>query len=217
MNRKVIPKIQVDEDTGENRILVSPGANGKVTRDSFSQNYFTSSSTTTSLLLMQLETPLQTVLHLLSLAENANIPTVFNPAPAVPIPASYYPKVTHLIVNETEAALLTGEEVEGLNVEAAASVFLARGVKGSVVITLGAKGGYFRTSGGEGGWLKPEVLEAKDVVDTTGAGDTFVGAFAVAIVEGKSARAAAEWAGKAAGLKVRKRGAQEGIPWRREL
>lgn len=166
---------------------------------------------------MQLETPLQTVLYLLSLADDASIPTVFNPAPAIHIPVNYYPKVTHLIVNETEAALLTGEEVEGLDIEVAASVLLGRGVKGSIIITLGAKGGYFKTSDGEGGWLNPEVLDAKDVVDTTGAGDTFVGAFAVAIVEGKSARAAAEWAGKAAGLKVRKRGAQEGIPWRGEL
>lgn len=217
MNSKVILQLQVDEDTAENRILVNPGANGKVTRDSFPQAYFTSSSTPTSLLLMQLETPLQTVLHLLSLADDAGIPTVFNPAPAVPIPITYYPKMTHLILNETEAAILTGKEVEGLDVEAAASVFLGRGVKGSVVITLGAKGGYFKTNDREGGWLKPEVLEAKDVIDTTGAGDTFVGAFAVAIVEGKGARAAAEWAGKAAGRKIKTRGAQGGIPWRGEL
>lgn len=217
MDSLVTLRVQVDEDTAENRILVNPGANGKVTRDSFPQTYFTSSSTPTSLLLMQLETPLQTVLHLLSLADDASIPTVFNPAPAIPIPINYYPMMTHLIVNETEAAILTGEEVEGLDVEAAASVLLSRGVKGSVVITLGAKGGYFKTSDGEGGWLKPEVINAKDVVDTTGAGDTFVGAFAVAIVEGKGARAAVEWAGKAAGRKVRKRGAQEGIPWRGEL
>jgi ribokinase len=141
---------------------------------------------------------------------------VFNPAPAVPLPVSYYPKMAHLIVNETEAALLTGEDVEVLDVEAAATVLLGRGVKESVIITLGAKGGYFKTRGGEAGWFKP-VVEAKDVVDTTGAGDTFVGAFAVAIVEGKGIRAAVEWSGKAAGQKVRKMGAMAGIPWRGEL
>lgn len=167
--------------------------------------------------MLQLEIPLQTVLRVLELADRAGVVTVFNPAPAVPIPVGYYAKVTHLIVNETEAALLTGVEVAELDVEAATGVFLERGVKGSVVITLGAKGGYWRASTGEGGWVEPEVREAREVVDTTGAGDTFVGAFAVAVVDGRSVEDAVVWAGKAAGRKVRKRGAQAGIPWRGEL
>lgn len=208
----------MDEDTAENRILVNPGANGTVTRGLFPQTYFTaSSSNPTSLLLMQLEIPLPTVLHLLSLAGDADITTVFNPAPAIPIPLNYYPKISHLIVNETEAAMLTGEEVGDLDVEAAATTLLDRGVRDSVIITLGAKGGYFKTVSRDQGWVKSAVLEAKDVVDTTGAGDTFVGAFAVAIVEGKSAKDAVEWANVAAGRKVRKRGAMAGIPWRGEL
>ncbi|KAH8153502.1 uncharacterized protein LAJ45_02315 [Morchella importuna] len=209
--------IIVDEDTAENRILINLGANAKVTKVLFPDSYFTSMNPPISALLMQLEIPLQTVLHLLNLADAAGITSIFNPAPAVPIPVNFYPKMDHLIVNETEAALLTGEEVEELDVEAAAKTLLERGVKGSVVITLGAKGGYFSTVDGKGGWMKPEVMEPKDVVDTTGAGDTFVGAFAVAIVEGKSVEEAVKWAGVAAGRKVRKRGAMAGIPWRNEL
>lgn len=194
--------------------MISPGANGTVTGEMFSETYFAEEVPT--LLVMQLEIPLQTTLRLLSLAGEGGVPVVFNPAPAVPIPVGFYEKMTHLIVNETEAALLTGEEVEMLDVEVAAGVLLDRGVQESVIITLGAKGGYYRTvSGGE--WFKAEVTDAKDVVDTTGAGDTFVGGFAVAIVEGKSVKDAVEWAGKAAGRKVRKRGAMAGIPWRGEL
>lgn len=81
---------------------------------------------------------------------------------------------------------------------------------------MGARGCYFKSSGGQESWIRPEV-RAQDVVDTTGAGDTFVGAFAVACAEGNGIGHSLNFATKAASISIRKTGAQAGIPWRGEV
>ncbi|KAL7275513.1 hypothetical protein RUND412_001537 [Rhizina undulata] len=215
--------IIVEEDNAENRILVNPGANGTLKPSDFSVDYFANEAP--AILILQLETPLQTILHLINFAEKASVPVLFNPAPAVPVPVHYYAKITYLILNETEAAILTGEEVSALDseagVKAAAETFVSRGAE-NVIITLGGRGAFWKTKSGEEGWVKPKV-GAEGVVDTTGAGDTFVGGFAVKVVETTqqglkvNIKEAVEWASRASGIAVGKRGAMAGIPWRSEL
>lgn len=161
------------------------------------------------------------MLHLISLAASANVRVLLNPAPAVPLPLQHYAQLSYLIVNETEAAFLAGETagadalatLEG--VEAAARRLQDRGVAAAVVVTLGARGAFW-IAGAEKGWTPVEQMPG-EVVDTTGAGDTFVGAFAVAIVEGCSMAEAVAFAGRAAGKAVRKKGAMAAVPWRNEL
>ncbi|CAZ79936.1 unnamed protein product [Tuber melanosporum] len=212
--------IIVDEDTAENRILYTAGANEALTAQDFPENFFSSFTPLPSFLVLQLETPLQTVLHLLTLASNAGVETVLNPAPARHIPLQFYSKIDHLILNESEAAYLTGEEVTFLDdddgVKLTIDRFLERGVKRSVVITMGARGCYFKSPDRQEGWIRPEV-RAQDVVDTTGAGDAFVGAFAVARVEGNDVGQSLNFATRAASIKVQNMGAQAGIPWRGEV
>ncbi|RPB01728.1 Ribokinase-like protein [Choiromyces venosus 120613-1] len=212
--------IIVEEDTAENRILYTAGANEALTVQDFPEDFFSSFSPLPSILVLQLETPLQTVLHLLTLASTHGIETILNPAPARHIPLHFYSKIDHLILNESEAAYLTGEEVNFLDddtgIQTIITRFLERGVKRSVVITMGARGCYFKSPDGQEGWIRPEV-RAQDVVDTTGAGDAFVGAFAVSCAEGNGLGHSLNFATRAASIKVRKRGAQAGIPWRGEV
>lgn len=147
---------------------------------------------------------------------------LLNPAPAVQLPDDVYARLGHLIVNESEAAILTGrgvEEVESENFEwdGVTGEFLGKGVR-NVVVTLGAKGAFYRSSGMEKGKLvKAERVER--VVDTTAAGDTFVGAYAVSVVRkgGVVGEEDVVLACRAAGRTVEKKGAQEAIPWADEV
>jgi ribokinase len=214
--------ILVEESTGENRILLNPGANHTLQPQDFT-SVASLGTPSPDLIIMQLEIPLPTVLQILKTAEEANIQVLLNPAPAVKLPEEVYPSITHLIINETEAAILTGRSVE--EVEAAdynwdiiLNDFLAKGVS-NVIITLGAKGAVFSHSLMKKPGFVPAEKVAK-VVDTTAAGDTFVGAYAVNIV--RNGRKGVEeedimLACKAAGRTVEKHGAQNSIPWADEV
>lgn len=203
--------IIVDESSGENRILIHAGANGTVGAPTQLGD--------AAAVVLQLEIPVATVLAVLQRARAAGVATVFNPAPAVALPESVWPDVDWLVVNETEAAILTGVDVSALDekdgVERAAKAFLERGV-GAVVVTLGGRGCYWATKVGEHGWEAVSVRK-EDVVDTTGAGDTFVGGLTVAVVEGRSAAESVLFASKASASAVQKSGAMAGVPWRREI
>lgn len=232
--------VLVDAASGDNRILVHPGANAAVRPSRFPDDFFsagtdTSSGTGTgvgkgqwSAVVVQLEIPLATVLHVLRLARAAGVVTVFNPAPAHPsVPDEACASADWCVVNETEAALLTGVPAEQLEraagVERAAEALLRRGC-GTVVVTLGARGCYWSDGGGGGGgahghgWVEAVLPDGEAVVDTTGAGDTFVGALAVAVVEGGRDKAeCVRFASRAAGRAVTRPGAMAGVPWREEL
>jgi ribokinase len=147
---------------------------------------------------------------------------LLNPAPAVKLPEEAYGAITHLILNETEAAILSGRsveevEVEGFRWDSLAAEFLKKGVR-NVVVTLGAKGAYYATEGHEG-YVAAEKVEK--VVDTTAAGDTFVGAYAVSIVRKGGHEPiddeTVKFACRAAGRTVERRGAQIAIPWADEV
>lgn len=206
--------IIVEETDGMNRILLNPGANGEVT---WNDAYFKEDEKV-DMLVAQLEVPMETVLSAIDSASKRGIDVLLNPAPAKPLPMDVYPKIKYLIVNETEAAILGEVDVKVLDddegIKSTGYKLKGFGVK-NVVITLGSRGCWWSAEDGTEGFLKAEKVTK--VVDTTGAGDTWVGAFAVAITEGRSMKKATKFAGRAAGVAVTKAGAIAGIPWRDEV
>jgi ribokinase len=206
--------ILVEEKTGENRILLSAGANYSLRPTQFQIFPLP----LPSLIILQLEIPVLTTLEILRAARTQNVEVLLNPAPAMELPDEAYIGLAHLVVNETEAAILSGYSVEDIEDEsklpAVAKVFHGRGAK-NVLITLGGRGVFYSSSNGEHDLIKARKVE---VVDTTAAGDTFVGAYALEIVKGGfSINAAVRTANAAAEKTIGKRGAQISIPWANEL
>ncbi|KAL8815651.1 MAG: hypothetical protein Q9223_005238 [Gallowayella weberi] len=228
--------VVVEEERGENRILVSAGANARVS-PAMSESMMLQGETRPDMVVLQLEIPLDTVIYVLRAAKKSGVPVVLNPAPAPAergLPEDVYVGLEHLIMNEMEAAMLGGGvggggggggvEAGGLDgdtLQLLCERFHGKGVR-HVIITLGANGVYYSTSshgGKEGGGNNRHVAAVKvaNVVDTTAAGDTFVGAYAVAIVNGVDVGRAVEWANQAAARTVEREGAQEAIPWLDEV
>lgn len=220
--------IIVEQGTGENRILVNPGANGTVTPDLF-QNVENLGTEKPDLVVLQLEIPLETTLAVVKLCQEHDIPVLLNPAPAVPLPEWVYKGLENLIVNETEAAILSGRSLEEVNApdfnwKSITDHFLALGVR-NVVITLGGKGVFAADSyiHSYGSHYAPKKVK---VVDTTCAGDTFVGAYASLYVKGQSDEGPeAGWdlsevvrkCMRASEITVQRAGAQVAIPWGDEV
>ncbi|KAK8239049.1 Ribokinase-like protein [Phyllosticta capitalensis] len=216
--------ITVEERTGENRIMFVPGANHSVPREPLLDG-------DEDVLVLQLETPLEVVFLNMQHAKEKGVDVVINPAPAVPLPDDVYAGLDHLIVNESEAALLSGKPAEEITPESdlspVAAEFIEKGVK-NVIITLGGAGVFYQTAARHEQSQSGSLIPAKKVkvVDTTAAGDTFVGAYAVAVAKSKASRAtgtpfdidsAIAFANKAAALTVQKNGAQDAIPWLHEV
>ncbi|KAK1831791.1 Ribokinase-like protein [Podospora conica] len=211
--------IIVDEPTGENRIILSPEANHALQAGDVAGVLDLAGET--DLLIMQLEIPVETVLAALRVARERGTPVLLNPAPAQTLPAGALKGIAHLVVNETEAAMLGGVEVSVLDevagLEAVARGFVEGEGVGNVIITLGGRGVYYM-EGGEGGKRGLVPAEKAKVVDTTAAGDTFVGAYALEVVGGRfDIEEAVRKANRAAAKTVERRGAQDSIPWRDEL
>ena len=212
--------ILVEKDTGENRILLSPGANFALVAEDF-KIAKSLGTPLPNLILLQLEIPLSTVLQVIKTAMIAKVDILLNPAPAVLLPTEAYQGLTHLIMNETEAATLSGRslaefERADFNWANVTREFIAKGVK-NVVVTLGAKGAFFANEDFLDGELVPAAA-VETVVDTTAAGDTFVGAYAISIVkkEGNTRDIIAR-ACKAAARTIEKAGSQQSIPWSDEV
>lgn len=217
-------QIIVETSSGQNRIAVFPGANQCVSPDYLDRIPETSLP---GLIILQLEIPLDTVQKVCCKARDRGIAVLLNPAPAQRLPVEIYNGLEHLILNETEASYLAGVAEEDLRLEAVlmntAAGFLAMGVN-NVVITRGGSGAFFATKTKSDTSLSGQVPAVKcNVVDTTAAGDTFIGAYAVAFVravaEGRpfDIRAAVEEAVEASAITISRRGAQESIPWREEI
>jgi ribokinase len=213
--------IVVDQADGENRIILSPQANHSFTpEDDVVNNLF---ATKPKVLVMQLEIPLPVVLATLRRAKAEHVTTIFNPAPAVPLPDDAYDGLDHLMVNETEATLLSGIDVNlsAASIMNAAQWFVDKGVR-NVVITLGGRGAYFNGQDASGGrvsqFVRSRVVPKEKIKDTTGAGDTFVGVYATALLKPDSdALMAVEDACWAASLAVEKEGAMDSMPWQDEF
>lgn len=213
--------VMVEEESGENRILLCPNANYSLKPTLFDSL----PSPTPSLLVLQLEIPLWTIHRILEIAKahKPPIPVLLNAAPAIRLERDKYEAITHLVVNETEAATLAKIHQDDLSHESGlvntARWFLAQGVK-NVVITLGARGSYFMSSDGERGFGNVRKVL---VVDTTAAGDTFIGGYAVDVMRQQvlhqafSLSSAVHFGHMAAEKCVQRQGAQESIPWLDEV
>jgi ribokinase len=194
---------------GQNVISVALGANGTLLQKDVAP--FTKEIENAAALLMQLETPVETVAWAAKVAHDAGVTVVLNPAPARKLPKAIYPLIDWITPNETEAEILTGVKVvDAKSAAKAAAVLKKRGV-GHVVITLGSKGAYC------GDCDKIYPCRKVKAVDCVAAGDTFNGALVVALAEGMGCAEAIEFAQKASSIAVTRPGAQSSIPYRKEL
>jgi ribokinase len=196
---------------GENSIAVAGGANARLSPADVRKAKAAIASA--HVLVMQLETPLETVQAAAELATQAGVRVILNPAPAQRLPDALLGLVSILTPNETEAELLTGIAVDSdAAAGKAADKLLAKGVR-TVIVTLGVRGAFVATQGGRqlvpGFKVKP--------VDSTAAGDIFNGALAVALGEGQPLAEAVRFANAAGALSVMKLGAQPSAPRRREI
>jgi len=204
--------IIVEEDTGENRIMFSPGANYSLNPEQFIGLPWP----VPDLIVLQMEISLATILQVLEISRKNAVDVLLNPAPAVELPDAAYQAITHLLLNETEAALLS--QRSDSDYVKIVKRFHDLGVK-NVVITLGSEGAFLSTSDEH----QRVLAEKVQVVDTTAAGDTFVGAYAVSVARATrtgqrpNITEAVRRATKAAALTVQKPGAQSAIPFMGEI
>ncbi len=205
-------------DQGENAIVVASGANARVGHDQAQLQAIINALPDYQALVLQMEIPNETVQRLIQEAHSHGIPVILNLAPAQPLPHDILKLVSVLILNESEASLISGQQVE--NVEDAhnvATVLHSYGID-TVVITLGSRGALLATTNTEGKTqIFTQSAPSVRVVDTTAAGDCFVGALTVALQEGQDPATALRFAVTASALKVTRFGAQSGLPTRAEV
>jgi len=203
---------------GDNAIVVASGANMRVGQDRAELSAIFAAITQARVLLLQLEIPLETVSALIAAGHNAGTPVVLNLAPAQALPWETLKQVQVLVVNETEIALLTGQQVNEIEEARAAALALHGKGIASIAVTLGAQGAILVTTGehGEARFIY-QPAPTVQVVDTTAAGDCFVGALTLALIEEQVPQDALRFAVYASALKVTKFGAQPGLPTRQEV
>jgi ribokinase len=204
--------IILDANSGENAIIVVPGACFELTPEEL--DGMTALIADSAIFVTQLELALPTVEHGLELARSFSVPTILNPAPACNLPRSIFPNCDFITPNETEAESLTGIRVASLgDAERAANALLAMGV-GNAVITLGAQGAFVKNASTA---AHVPAFDAGPVVETTGAGDAFTGALAVAVAEGLDVLAAVRFGCAAAGISVTRPGTAPSMATRAEI
>ena len=196
------------ERSGQNSIALAAGANAML--DVAQVDGSAAAIACASLLVCQLESPLGAVQHAIGIARRHGVPVLLNPAPARPLAPALLGEVDILVPNESEAALLIGASGTLDPVRAASAL---RGQStATVIVTLGGEGVCIADERGTRRWPAPRV----QAVDTTGAGDTFIGAFAVARQEGLGTDEAVRFAQRAAALSVMRAGAMASMPTRAE-
>ena len=197
----------VVDDSSQNAIVIVAGGNGHVTASVVDS--FDALLSGAEVIICQLEVPLDTVGHVLKRGHELGKTVILNPAPASgPLPAEWFAWIDYLIPNESEATALTGLPVDSTaSADAAASALLKAGVS-KVIVTLGEQGALFASASRSEHFPAPKVQP----VDTTAAGDTFVGGFAAALADGKSESDAIRFGQVAAALSVTRSGAQPSIP-----
>jgi ribokinase len=204
-----IASILVD-DNGQNSIVIAGGAN-----DLLSPAHIDAAKELieqADIVVLQLETPMATVVHAIKLARSLGKTVVLNPAPAASLPEGVLELVDYLIPNEIEAAMLAGVSPEGADAQALAAALQKLG-SDNVIITLGSKGVHAALYGGD--YTFP--AEAVQAVDTTAAGDTFIGGFVAGLASGMDEAESIQQGQRAAAWSVTKPGAQTSIPHLHEL
>ena len=196
---------------GINYLSVAPGANYKLTPEKIDESMPLIDEA--AMIVMQYEITGETIKYVIDIANKKGIPVMWNCAPARAFDLNYIPKINILVLNEVEAGFLTGMTVETeADAEKAAQKLVETGVE-KVIITLGSKGAFVLTK-----TEKVSVPAFKvEAVDTTAAGDTFCGTFAVALVENKPLKEALQFASAAAAISVTRMGAQPSAPKRDEI
>lgn len=203
--------IAVDAQGG-NQIIVAPGANACLSPPDLAGR--ADLIRRAKVLVAQLEVPLPAVETALRLAREAGVITVLNPAPATALTDDLLRLCDWILPNEPEAAALAGQPLASVaDAPVVARALRRRAPDTGILITLGAVGAWLDHR--DESILVPSL--SVQAVDTVGAGDAFVGAFAVQLAEGKAPRAAAQFAATAAALKVTRPGAQAGLPTRLEV
>ncbi|MDR9834601.1 ribokinase [Herbaspirillum huttiense] len=203
-----IASIMVDANA-QNSIVIAAGANGRLDVERIERARPVIEQA--SIVLLQLEVPMETVIHSIELAHALGKTVVLNPAPAQALPRALLQKIDYLILNEIEAAMLAEEQSDDIPL-------LVQKLHGlgarNVVVTLGEKGVYGSFADGQQRHLPARKVQA---VDTTAAGDTFIGGFIGAIAQGRDQFDAIAYAQAAAALSVTRVGAQTSIPTRDEV
>lgn len=187
---------------GDNSIIVLKGANDKVDKNVVDSAF--DIIKTSSLVMLQHEIPMDTIGYIIDRCYEEGIPVMLNPAPYMDIPEEWIEKVTYLTPNEHEAALM----FEGMDRDE-----ILKAHAGKVIMTVGKEGVVY----GDGDDVVHVSGFTVSTVDTTGAGDTFNGAFAAARCDRLPLKEAVRFANAAAALSVQKIGAQGGMPWRSEV
>jgi len=194
-------------DTGENCIVVTPGANALLTPEDLDANIEILRSA--GVVLTQLEIPMETVQHLAEICAYENVPLILDPAPAKRLPDGLLENVDWFTPNETEANFFIGDKVADPHDPALITQMLMRQGARRVVLKLGSRGAYLADGDELGELLRPFPVQA---VDTTAAGDAFNGAFATGLLTGKGYITSARFAVAAAALSVTRAGAQPSMP-----
>jgi ribokinase len=201
--------IIVVDANGQNSIVLSPGANGKVTPADITPASFLDPK----LVLLQLEIPIESVIHTTASAKARGMRVLLNPAPARPLPDELIAQVDFLVPNETELSLLTGMPVTDIiSAESAARMLLAKGAR-TVIVTLGASGALIVTAR-----MATHIPAFQvNVVDTTAAGDAFIGGFASGLLRGFALEDAVLYGNACGALATTKFGAQPSLPTAEEV
>ncbi|WP_053955481.1 ribokinase [Inediibacterium massiliense] len=215
--------VQIEENTpsgvalitvskeAHNSIIVVPGANFKLKKEDIDRNIQIIKES--DFLVLQLEVPIDTVKHSLKRAKDLGVYTILNPAPAQKLDKSIIENVDLLIPNETELEILSGIEINNEeDVIKASKSLIEKGVE-SLIVTLGEKGSMYID---EKGFKKFKAHKVK-AVDTTAAGDSFIGGVCVSLSEGKTIEEAIGYGSKVGALTVTKKGAQSSLPYKEEI
>tara|TARA_R110002050_G_scaffold169807_1_gene301639 strand:+ start:15682 stop:16608 length:927 start_codon:yes stop_codon:yes gene_type:complete len=198
------------DDSGENCIVVTPGANKRLLPEYILKKR--DEIVSADILLLQMEIPLDTVKVICELASDAGKKIILNAAPACKIDAEVLQKISVLAVNETEAEIISGEKIDNVGEEGVVDRLLELGAK-AVVLTLGKKGCIMKDKD------RHYVIPAFNVeaIDTTAAGDTFCGALAAELGRGNHWKQALNFASAASAICVTRLGAQPSVPSEQEV
>lgn len=200
-----VAMITVDKNA-ENSIVVAPGANFRVLREDIDKCI--ESIKQSDIVVVQLETPLDTIKYALQESKQLDKYTILNPAPAVKLDEDIIKNVDLLTPNETELEILSGVKIENEeDIIKAGQVMIQKGVK-QLIVTLGSKGSLYIDKDN----VKFKESYKVDAIDTTAAGDSYTGALSVALSQDKDMEEAMDFASKVGALCVMKEGAQTSLP-----
>lgn len=200
-----VAAIEVD-GTGENHIIIVPGANGRVDIPLIDKEL--DSMLEADIFLFQLEIPLETVMYAMSKLKEHGKTIILDPAPACPLPEEIYRYIDYLTPNKTEIALLTGKKIKKMtDIKEAAAVLYQKGV-GAVIVKAGSQGAYYFS---QADFFYCPAFPVK-AIDTTGAGDSFNAGLAVSLASGNGVQESMKFANAVGALSTTAKGAQNAMP-----